>query len=65
MPGILKLFTDRLLSMMNTYRGHKPPEGNESFHGLRYPDPNKRFVVISSCAYTEVDRVCRGAWDRL
>ncbi len=57
MPGILKLFTDRLLSMMNTYRGHKPPEGNESFHGLRYPDSNKRFVVISSCAYTEVDRV--------
>ena len=55
MPGILKLFTDRLLSMMNTYRGHKPPEGNESFHGLRYPDANKRFVVISSCAYTEVD----------
>lgn len=57
MPGILKLFTDRLLSMMLTYRGHKPPEGNESFHGLRYPNEDKRFVVISSCAYTEVNRV--------
>ncbi|MCR5113081.1 MAG: flavodoxin family protein [Acholeplasmatales bacterium] len=57
MPGILKLLTDRLLSMMNTYRGHKPPENGESFHGLRYPDQNKRFIVISSCAYTEVDRV--------
>jgi hypothetical protein len=42
---------------MNTCRGHKPPEGNESFHGLRYFDNDKRFVVISSCAYTEVDRV--------
>ena len=57
MPGILKLLTDRLLSMMLTYRGHKPPEDGTSFHGLRYYDPNKRFIVISSCAYTEVDRV--------
>ena len=57
MPGILKLLTDRLLSMMLTYRGHKPPEDGSSFHGLRYYDSNKRFVVISSCAYTEVDKV--------
>ena len=57
MPGILKLFTDRLLSMMLTYRGHKPPENGESLHGLRYYDENKRFVVISSCAYNEVDLV--------
>ena len=57
MPGVLKVLTDRLLSMMLTYRGHKPPEDGTSFHGLRYYDPNKRFIVISSCAYTEVDRV--------
>ena len=57
MPGVLKVLTDRLLSMMLTYRGHKPPEDGESFHGLRYKDPNKRFIVISSCAYTEVDKV--------
>jgi multimeric flavodoxin WrbA len=57
MPGTLKVLTDRLLSMMLTYRGHKPPEDGESFHGLRYPDSNKRFVVISSCAYTEVNEV--------
>ena len=57
MPGILKVLTDRLLSMMLTYRGHKPPEDGTSFHGLRYYDSNKRFVIISSCAYTEVDKV--------
>ena len=57
MPGILKLLTDRLLSMMLTYRGHKPPEDGSSFHGLRYMDPNKRFIILSSCAYTEVDKV--------
>ena len=57
MPGILKLLTDRLLSMMLTYRGHKPPEDGSSFHGLRYMDSNKRFIIISSCAYTEVNKV--------
>ena len=57
MPGILKVLTDRLLSMMLTYRGHKPPEDGTSFHGLRYYDPNKRFIIISACAYTEVDKV--------
>lgn len=57
MPGILKLLTDRLLSMMLTYRGHKPPEDGSSFHGLRYMDTNKRFILISTCAYTEVDKV--------
>ena len=57
MPGVLKSFTYRLLSMMLTYKGHKPPINNESLHGLRYPDSDKRFVVISSCAYTEVDLV--------
>ena len=57
MPGVLKSFTDRLLSMMLTYKGHKPPTNSESLHGLRYPDSDKRFVVISSCAYTEVDLV--------
>ena len=35
MPGQMKLFTDRLLSMMCTYRGQKPPENGESFHGIR------------------------------
>ena len=53
MPGTLKVFTDRMLSMMNTYRGQKSPENGESFHGLRYADPNKKFVIITSCAYTE------------
>jgi len=53
MPGTLKVFTDRMLSMMNTYRGQKAPLNGESFHGLRYSDPNKKFIIITSCAYTE------------
>ena len=57
MPGTVKLMTDRLLSMMNTYRGEKNKNPNKSMHGLRYEDLNKGFVLISSCAYTETDLV--------
>lgn len=53
MPGTMKVFTDRMLSMMNTYRGQNAPENGESFHGIRNPKPERKFVVISSCAYTE------------
>ena len=52
MPGTMKVFTDRMLSMMNTYMGQKSPENGESFHGIRNPRDQK-FIVITSCAYTE------------
>ncbi len=52
MPGTMKVFTDRMLSMMKTYRGQKSPENGESFHGIRY-EKNPKFIVITSCAYTE------------
>ena len=53
MPGQMKLFTDRLLSMMCTYRGQKPPENSESFHGIRNPKTGQKLVLISGCAYSE------------
>ena len=52
MPGTMKVFTDRMLSMMNTYRGQKSPLNGESFHGIRNKSVPK-FIVITSCAYTE------------
>lgn len=57
MPGIMKVLTDRLLSMMETYKGQKAPLDGQSFHGLRYPDTHKRFILISTCAYTETNGV--------
>ncbi len=57
MPGIMKVLTDRLLCMMSTYEGQKAPDNGESFHGLRYPDASKRFILISTCAYTETNGV--------
>ena len=53
----MKLFTDRLLSMMCTYRGQKPPENGESFHGIRNPKTGQKLVLISGCAYSESESV--------
>ena len=52
MPGTMKVFTDRMLSMMNTYMGQKSPVNGESVHGIRNPKDQK-FIIITSCAYTE------------
>ena len=57
MPGPVKTLTDRLLAFMATYRGQEPPKDGRSFHGLRWPDEHKRFVVLSSCAYSEAEGV--------
>lgn len=57
MPGTMKVFTDRMLSMMCTYRGQRPPENGESFHGIRTPKQGRKLVLISSCAYSETTEV--------
>ena len=58
MPAVqLKLITDRLFSMMCTYRGQKPPENGESFHGIRNPKTGQKLVLISGCAYSESESV--------
>lgn len=59
-PGIVKLFTDRMLSMMKTYEGQIAAADGTSLHGVRYPGKRK-FVVISSCAYSEA----KGAYDSM
>lgn len=61
MPGTMKVFTDRMLSLMQTYAGQPASLTGESLHGIRYPKPGRSFVVISTCAYTEV----KGAYDAL
>lgn len=61
MPGTMKVFTDRMLSMMKTYAGQPASLTGESLHGIRYPKNGRNFVVISTCAYTEVN----GAYDAL
>lgn len=57
MPGSVKVFTDRMLSMLCTYRGQSAPENGRSFHGIRNPEENRRFLIITSCAYSEAEPV--------
>lgn len=57
MPGSMKVFTDRMMPFMSTYEGQKAPLNGESFHGIRFNVSGKKFVVISSCAYTEATNV--------
>ena len=55
MPGTVKVFTDRMLSMMCTYEGQDPEEG-ASFHGIRGGLPEgKSFFIISTCGYARTD----------
>lgn len=56
MPGDMKVFTDRMLSMMCTYKGQSPEPG-QSFHGIRYDMSGKSFFVVSTCGYAQTDLI--------
>ena len=56
MPGTVKVFTDRMLSIMNTYEGQLPVEGTP-FHGFRYDMSGKRFAIVSTCGYAQTDLI--------
>ena len=55
MPGIMKVFTDRMLGMMKTYTG--ATESGASVHGIRRERPDQKFAIISSCAYSNAEFV--------
>lgn len=52
MPGEMKMLLDRLLSLLNAYRGQDVP-ADGSFHGFRYDMSGKKFVIISGCAWND------------
>lgn len=56
MPGEMKVFTDRMLSMMCTYKGQAPEPG-KSFHGIRYDMTGKSFFLVSTCGYAQTDMI--------
>lgn len=56
MPGTVKVFTDRMLSMMCTYEGQENIPG-ESVHGIRYDMSGKTFFIISTCGYARTDHI--------
>lgn len=54
MPGPVKQMTDRLLSMLLPYHGEVPIEG-KPFHASRYYMKDKKFLLISSCGFTQTE----------
>ncbi len=57
MPGAVKTMLDRLLGMVNAYRGGKPPEGGLPYHAFRHDLSEKRLLVVSTCGYCQVDKI--------
>lgn len=58
MPGPMKTFTDRCLSLMLPYLGGNVTDSDICFHKLRDETMlQKKLVVISSCGYVEAQRV--------
>lgn len=57
MPGTLKVFTDRMLGMMRPYRGQTVPDDGSSYHGLAQSRPDRRFIIVSSCAHSDTAKV--------
>lgn len=57
MPGAMKVFVDRLMPLMDTYKGAVKTIGNNAFHDFRFNVRNKKFVVISSCGYGRTEEI--------
>lgn len=51
MPGPMKIFADRMMPLIKTYKGEIKEFGTHAFHDFRYDVEGKRFMVISSCGY--------------
>ena len=65
LPGETKVLLDRLLVMLNPYRGQSAGPETQPFHSFRKLDPNKKFMFISSCAWNETDRIYDAVFKQL
>lgn len=58
MPSMLKQFTDRMLPCTLSYGYEVSPVSAKSFHEFRYKELcEKKLVLITSCGYTETDKM--------
>lgn len=57
MPGPMKTFVDRLMPLMDTYRGEVKDIGDGAFHEFRYDVNGKKFYVISTCGYGRTNEI--------
>ena len=57
MPGPMKTFVDRMMPLMETYKGKVRDIGDDAFHEFRYDVSGKKFMIISSCGYGRTEEI--------
>ncbi len=57
MPGPMKTFTDRMMPLMETYKGESMVIGDNAFHAPRFDMSGKKLVVVSTCGYAKTEEI--------
>lgn len=60
-PGQMKCLMDRIVGMVHPYMGQKLKDGanamNSHLHGLQHQKPGQKILLLSSCAWMDLDVV--------
>ena len=60
-PGQMKVLMDRIVGMVHPYMGQKLKEGanamNSHLHGLQFQKEGQKIILLSSCAWMDIDVV--------
>ena len=60
-PGQMKVLMDRIVGMVHPYMGQKLGEGvnaaNSNLHGLQFQKEGQKIILLSSCAWCDLDVV--------
>ncbi|MCQ2054038.1 MAG: flavodoxin family protein [Fibrobacter sp.] len=59
-PGQMKVLMDRIVGMVHPYMGQKlddPDYLNKPMHGLQFQKEGQKIILLSSCAWTDIDVV--------
>lgn len=57
MPGPMKTFTDRMMPLMETYKGECMIIGDNAFHAPRFNMSGKKLVIVSTCGYARTEEI--------
>ena len=60
-PGQMKVLMDRIVGMVHPYMGQKLKDGvnalNSNLHGLQFQKEGQKIILLSSCAWMDIDVV--------
>lgn len=57
MPGPMKNFFDRLMPLMETYKGGIKDIGDDAFHETRFDISGKKILLVSTCGYGRTEEI--------